>query len=343
HLTHSFSFPLKELNLITVDTKSGDMANFSSSQSPTATFGNCTDESASFQNIYTSLIYSILFLVCFPGNIIVISTYIFKMRPWKSSTIIMLNLALTDLLYVSCLPFLIHYSINGDNWVFGRFMCKFVQYNFYFNTYSSILFLTCFSLFRCCVVVYPMRCFSIQKQRWAIVACTAIWVASLLAISPMIYLVTTKQSSTRWICMDFTDTEDLKLARWFNWLLTIFAFLLPLGTVTLCYAMIIYTLARGPHTGTAYKQKARNLAIVLLAVFYVCFLPFHILRSVRLELKLHPVNCEVMQQVLNIFTVTKNLASLNPIGNLILYVVLGDNFQQAMLSICKQILKTNKK
>ncbi|XP_061485343.1 2-oxoglutarate receptor 1-like, partial [Rhineura floridana] len=338
-----FSFFLKELSMTTVGTKSEGMANFSSLQSPIIAFRNCTDEGASFQDIYIPLIYSVLFLVCFPGNIIVISVYIFKMRPWKTSTIIMLNLAVTDLLYMSCLPFLIHYYVNGENWVFGDFMCKLIRYNFYFNTYSSIFFLTCFSLFRFIVIVYPMSCFSVQKRRWAVVTSAAVWVVSLLAVSPMMYLITTKQSSNRLICQDLTSSEDLISVRWFNWLLTILAFFLPLGTVTLCYVVIIYTLARGPHTGTTFKQKARKLAIVLLAVFYVCFLPFHIFRGVHIELKLHPVNCSVMKQVRDILTVTKSLASLNTFGNLILYVVLGDNFQQAILSICKLIIKTNKK
>uniref|UniRef100_A0A6J0SRZ2 2-oxoglutarate receptor 1-like n=1 Tax=Pogona vitticeps TaxID=103695 RepID=A0A6J0SRZ2_9SAUR len=319
------------------------MANVTSLQNTTTTFGNCTDEGGSFWNIYLSLVYILLFLMCFPGNILVISVYIFKMKPWKSSTIIMLNLAITDLLYVSCLPFLIHYAVNGENWVFGRFMCKFIRFNFYFNTYSSIFFLTCFSLFRFVVVVYPMSCLSIQKRKWTIVACVGIWVLSLLLVSPLIYLITIKQSSNRVICMDLTNAEPLGLARWFNWFLTIFAFFVPLIAVTLCYVVIICTLARGPHTQTAYKQKARTLAIVLLAVFYICFLPFHIFRGVRIELKLHPVNCILMKQVRDIFTVAGSLASLNTFGNLILYVVVADNFQQAILSICKLILKTQKK
>uniref|UniRef100_A0A8D0DVV0 G-protein coupled receptors family 1 profile domain-containing protein n=1 Tax=Salvator merianae TaxID=96440 RepID=A0A8D0DVV0_SALMN len=303
---------------------------------------NCTNDGFLFQNIYIPLIYSILFLVCFPGNIIVIYVYIFRMKPWKSSTIIMLNLAITDLMYVSCLPFLIHYSVHGENWVFGSFMCKLVRFNFYFNTYSSILFLTCFSLFRFIVVVYPMNCFSIQKRKWAIVTCASVWTVSLLSASPIIYLITTRQTSNRLICQDLTNSEDLNLARRFNWLLTGFVFFLPLGTVTLCYAVIIYILARGPHTDTAYKQKARNLAVVLLAVFYICFLPFHIFRGLCIELRLHSVSCRIMNQVRRIFIMTGSLASLNTIGNLLLYVVLGGNFQQAVLSLCKQIIKTNK-
>uniref|UniRef100_A0A670ID35 2-oxoglutarate receptor 1-like n=2 Tax=Podarcis muralis TaxID=64176 RepID=A0A670ID35_PODMU len=329
--------------MTTVDTEPGDMANFSSLQTSWTTFGNCTGEGAIFQDIYIPLIYSVLFLVCFPGNIIVISVYVFKMRPWKSSTIIMLNLAITDLLYVSCLPFLIQYYASGENWVFGEFMCKLVRFNFYFNTYSSILFLTCYSLFRFIVVVYPMNCFSIQKRRWAVAACAVVWVVSLLLASPIFHVITTQQNAHRWICQDLTNSADLFTVRWYNWLLTTFAFFLPLVTVTLCYAVIIYTLARGPHTGTAYKQKARLLAMVLLAVFYVCFLPFHIFRGVRIELMIHPASCRTMRRVRDIFTVTQSLASLNTFGNLILYVALGDNFQQAILSVCKLIMKTNKK
>ncbi|XP_066478315.1 2-oxoglutarate receptor 1-like [Tiliqua scincoides] len=319
------------------------MANLSSLQGSVNVLRNCTDEGTSYQKIYIPIIYSIIFVVCFPGNIIVIYVYTFKMRPWKSSTIIMLNLAITDLLYVSCLPFLIHYSINGDNWIFGSIMCKLIRFNFYFNTYSSILFLTCFSLFRFVVIVYPMNCFSIQKRRWAIVACATVWILSLLVVSPMLYLITTKQKQGGLICLDLTSSEDLNSMRLFNWLLTAFAFFLPLGAVTLCYAVIIYTLARGPQTHTTFKQKARTLAIVLLAVFYVCFLPFHIFRGIRIELMIHPVSCRAEAQVRDIFTLTKSLAALNTFGNLILYVVLGDKFQQAILSICKMKLKINKK
>lgn len=326
-----------------MDIETEGMANLSSLQGPTNMLRNCTDEGVSYQKIYIPIIYSILFVVCFPGNLIVISVYIFKMRPWKSSTIIMLNLAITDLLYVSCLPFLVHYSINGENWIFGSFMCKLIRFNFYFNTYSSILFLTCFSLFRFVVVVYPMNCFSIQKRRWAIVASATVWIVSLLAVSPMLYLVTIKQKNNTLICLDLTSSEDLNTMRLFNWLLTTFAFFLPLVAVTLCYAVIIYTLARGPQTHTTFKQRARTLAIVLLAVFYVCFLPFHIFRGIRIELKIHPVSCRTEEQIRDIFTLTKSLAALNTLGNLMLYVVLGDKFQQAILSICKMNIKIYKK
>ncbi|CAM2096398.1 unnamed protein product [Caretta caretta] len=197
--------------------------------------------------------YSIIFLVGFPGNIIAISVYRFKIRSWKNSTIIMLNLSFTDLLYLTSLPFLIHYYASGDHWVFGDFMCKFIRFGFHFNLYSSILFLTCFSIFCYFVIVHPVKFFSIQKRRWAVVACAAGWVISLVAVNPGNFLITSRENQNKSICLDLTSSENLDTIKWYNWLLSGLAFYLPLVVVTLCYTVIIYTLTRGPHTPACYK------------------------------------------------------------------------------------------
>eukprot|EP00076_Gallus_gallus_P049279 XP_425595.1 2-oxoglutarate receptor 1-like [Gallus gallus] len=296
---------------------------------------NCKDENFLQVKSYLSAFYGLIFLVCFPGNIVTIFVYFVKMRPWKGSTIIMLNLAVTDLLYVATLPFFIHYSANGNNWIFGNFMCKFIHFGFYFNMYSGIIFLSCFSIFRFLVVVHPVRCFFIQKKRWAVVTCTVIWMISLATISPLGTLISIKHSQNRTICPDLSSAEDLGATRWYNWLLTIFAFFLPLVTVTLCYALIIHALATGPHTQACYKQKARRLAIILLVVFYVCFLPFHVFQVIRIELRVRVASCNLKNTILFIFILTKPLAALNTFGNLLLYVVAGDSFQHAIFSLLK--------
>ncbi|XP_006259054.1 2-oxoglutarate receptor 1 [Alligator mississippiensis] len=318
-----------------------DLANFTTLPIQANSFINCTEEDFLLMKYYISAFYGIIFVLCFPVNIVVIFMYFFKMRPWKSSTIIMLNLAITDLFYLTTLPFLIHYFANGNNWIFGNVMCKFIMFNFYFNMYSSILFLCCFSIFRYIVVLYPINWIFVHKKKWAMMACIVVWVISLGAVSPLGFLITTKKKQNRTICMDLTNVTNLNASWWYNLLLTVFAFLLPLLIVTLCYSAIIYTLDKGPNNRTSYKQKARKLAILILAVFYVCFLPFHIFRGVRIELQLYPVSCPIKTQILGIFTATKPLAALNVVGNLLLYVVMGGNFQRAVLSVLK--FRTKKK
>ncbi|NXB99272.1 OXGR1 protein, partial [Orthonyx spaldingii] len=294
---------------------------------------SCKDEDFLQVRFYLSILYGLIFLVCFPGNIVTIFVYCVKMRPWKSSTIIMLNLAVTDLLYVVTLPFFIHYYANGNNWIFGDFMCKFIQFCFYLNMYGGIIFLSCFSIFRFLVVVHPIKCFFLRKRRWAVVTCAVVWMISLVALSPLAILIAPSHSQNKTICPDLAAAEDFDASRWYNWVLTVFAFFLPLLTVTLCYVLIIYILATGPHTRACYKQKARRLTVLLLLVFYVCFLPFHIFRGIRLELRVQPVSCHLKNVILFMFIITKPLAALNTFGNLLLYVVSGDNFQQAILSL----------
>ncbi|NWI52722.1 OXGR1 protein, partial [Calyptomena viridis] len=300
-------------------------------------FPNCTDVEVGLKTLYLHIIYSIIFLRDFPGNVIAICICSFKMRPWKSSTIIILNLALKDLFHLASPPFLIHDYASGEHWIFGEFMCKLIHFSFHFNLYGSILFLTCFSTFCYMVIVhnfvYPIKCLFLQKRRWAVVTCIVIWMISLVALSPLAVLIAPSHKQNRTICPDLTAAEDLDTSRWYNWILTVFAFFLPLLTVTLCYVLIIYTLTTGPHTRAGYKQKARRLAVVLLMVFYVCFLPFHVFRGIRLELRARPVSCQLKKTVLLMFIITKPLAALNTFGNLLLYVVSGDNFQQAILSL----------
>ncbi|XP_059537067.1 2-oxoglutarate receptor 1 [Myotis daubentonii] len=300
-----------------------------------AAFRNCTDEKIPLKKHYLPVIYSIIFLVGFPGNAVAISTYVCKMRPWKSCTVIMLNLACTDLLYLTSLPFLIHYYASGENWIFGDFMCKFIRFGFHFNLYSSILFLTCFSVFRYFVISHPMSCFCIHKTRWAVAACAGVWIISLVAVIPMTFLITSTTRTNSSACLDLTSSDDLTTIKWYNLILTATTFCLPLVIVTLCYAMIIYTLSQGPRTHSGLKQKARRLTILLLLVFYICFLPFHVLRVIRIESRLLSISCSVENQIHEAYIFSRPLAALNTFGNLLLYVVVSDNFQQAIGSMVR--------
>lgn len=312
-----------------------DVANASDFPDYAAAFGNCTDEKIALKRHYLPVIYGIIFVVGFPGNAVAISTYLFRMRPWRSSTVIMLNLACTDLLYLSSLPFLIHYYASGEHWVFGHFMCKFIRFGFHFNLYSSILSLTCFSIFRYFVINHPMSCFSIHKTRWAVVACAVVWIVSFVAVSPMTFLITSTTRTNRSACLDLTSSDDLTTIKWYNLILTATTFCLPLVIVTLCYTMIIYTLTQGPLTHGCLKQKARRLTILLLLVFYICFLPFHVLRVVRIESRLLSISCSIENQIHEAYIVSRPLAALNTFGNLLLYVMVSDNFQQALCSVVR--------
>ncbi|KAM4701505.1 2-oxoglutarate receptor 1 [Discoglossus pictus] len=299
------------------------------------TLPNCTDvyRDHLIKVYYLPAMYSIIFIVGFPGNIIAISVYVMKMRPWRTSIIILLNLAITDLLHLCSLPFLVFNYSNQEHWTLGDFMCKLIRVIFHFNLYGSILFLTCFSIFRFFVIVHPMKFHSIHKRRWAVIACAAVWVIALIEVLPMVILMREVQDTVA--CVDFAVSLDTFNLRWYNAVLTSLGFALPLVVVTLCYTSINRSLANGPYTNDAYKKKARRLVIILLVVFYACFLPLHIFRAIRIEIRLYPVSCFYEKYIHAAYIASRPIASLNTFGNLLLYVAVGGNFQQAIQSVYK--------
>lgn len=123
---------------------------------------NCTDVDNLMKHYYLPVMYSVIFVVGLLGNVTAIAIYLAKLRPWKSSSIIMFNLALTDLLYVLSLPFMVYYYNNGESWNLGDFMCRFLRFGSQFNLYGRILFLTCLAVFRYVVAAHPVRAAQVQ-------------------------------------------------------------------------------------------------------------------------------------------------------------------------------------
>ncbi|XP_054480094.1 2-oxoglutarate receptor 1-like [Anoplopoma fimbria] len=293
---------------------------------------NCTDVNELMTRYYLPVSYAIIFIVGLVGNVTSISIYVTKLRPWRSSSIIMVNLALTDLLYVLSLPFLVYYYSTGE-WSLGDFMCRFVRFGFHFNLYGSILFLTCLAVFRYVVVIEPLRAAQVQQKFWGIIACSAVWFIAAAEIAPMLTLISQKVHDNKTSCLDFASSEHVDEVRLLGWLLTALGFLLPLLVVSLCYIGIVKQLARGPSTSSPCRVRARRVTVLILVVFVVCFLPYHVLRMLRIEIRKNDeMSCMVKRIVHAAYIVSRPLAGLNTVFNLVLYTLSGDKFKRAFLS-----------
>ncbi|XP_031708129.1 2-oxoglutarate receptor 1 [Anarrhichthys ocellatus] len=294
---------------------------------------NCTDVDRLMTRYFLPVTYAIIFIVGLVGNVTAICIYVTKLRPWRSSSIIMVNLALTDLLYVLSMPFLVHYYSTGD-WTLGDFMCRFVRFGFHFNLYGSVLFLTCLAVFRYVVVTKPLRAAHVQQKFWGIIACAAVWFIAAAEIAPMLSLISLEKRDNETHCLDFASTIPVDDVRWYGWLLTAIGFFLPLVVVFLCYIGIVKQLARGPYTSSPCRVRARRVTVLILVVFVVCFLPYHVLRVLRIETRKNAEHtaCLVDRIVRAAYTVSRPLAGLNTFFNLVLYTLSGDKFRRAFLS-----------
>ncbi|XP_030008108.1 2-oxoglutarate receptor 1-like [Sphaeramia orbicularis] len=294
---------------------------------------NCTNVDELMKRYYLPVCYGIIFVGGLVGNTTGLFIYVTKLRPWQSSSIIMINLALTDLLYVLSMPFFVYYYNNGDSWALGEFMCRFVRFGFHFNLYGSILFLTCIAVFRYVVVVRPLWAVQVQQKCWGIVACTVVWIIAAAEITPMLIVIDMKEQDNQTYCLDFASTIDVNDVRLYSWLLTLFGFLLPLVVVFMCYIGIVRQLANGPITSSSCRKRARRVTVLILVVFVVCFMPYHILRALRIETRnMSHLSCTVEDIVHAAYIISRPVAGFNTFFNLALYTLSGDKFRRAFIS-----------
>ncbi|XP_035249633.1 2-oxoglutarate receptor 1-like [Anguilla anguilla] len=291
---------------------------------------SCMQLDETLQRTFLPVMYGIIFIVGFLGNITCIFVYVTKMRPWKSSSMVMLNLAVTDLMYVLSLPFLVlHYS-RPDVLPLDNFLCYVVRVAFHFHLYASILFLTCISAFRYVAVVHPLRSARLQQRKWGVASCLAVWGLSALEMHPMLDTITLDLNGTR-ICPDFASSRSEKLVL-YNWLLTVLGYLLPLVAVVLCYVRVARALSAGPYPRTPSRARARRMSVAVLAVFAVNFTPYHALRMLRVYTR-DSQNCTLREGANAAYILFRPLAAFNACLNLPLYTLAGGRLHQALCGL----------
>lgn len=300
------------------------------SSAPTADPDNqnytCVDQWLKLYYLPTA--YSVILMVGLVGNVTSIALYLTKLRPLKTSNILMINLALTDLSYVLSLPFLVHYYSNRDSWVFGHFMCLFVRVAFHSNLYGSILSLTCLAIFRYVVVARPLLARRVQQSVWGATAC---WVISVLVIVGMLPMFDLLEASTS-SCLDFGNSEPASKANVYNLALTATGFLLPLVVVSACCIGMVRKLAQGPSVSVGCRMKAQRITVLILVMFVLCFLPYHILRAVYIQLRLRSdVPPSTRCVVHAAYIISRPLAGFNTFFNLAFYTLSGSRFREAFV------------
>lgn len=289
-----------------------------------------------FKYILLPVSYSVVFVVGFVLNATALWMFL-RMRPWNPSTVYMFHLALSDFLYVISLPMLIYYYANRSHWPFGVAACKIVRFLFYANLYSSILFLTCISLHRYLGICHPIKALTLVKYWHAHLVCGLVWVVVTVCLVPNLIFVTTSQWDNVTLCHDTTSQDAFNKYVDYSSVVMVLLFGIPFMVIVVCYCLMARSLCRprvGLSTsqqGKASRQKSIKLIIIVLVVFAVSFVPFHITRTLYNTARVLNANCEFLNIVNFTYKITRPLASVNSCIDPILYFLAGDHFRSRLM------------
>ncbi|XP_056140163.1 lysophosphatidic acid receptor 6-like [Lampris incognitus] len=243
---------------------------------------NCNN-SDDFKYTLYSTAFSLVFIVGLLFNMVAIYIFACTLKLRNETTTYMMNLVVSDLLFVLTLPFRIFYFIRRD-WPFGSVLCKLSVSLFYTNMYGSILFLTCISVDRFLAIVHPFRSQIIRTKRNAKLACCTVWLIVLSGSLPTGFLLDTTSpknaNSSFMYCFENYSNQQWQseLSKVVVFMETV-GFLIPLMINVFCSIMVLQTL-RKPQAisrgGQLNKTKILRMIIVHLLIFCFCFIPYNV-------------------------------------------------------------------
>ncbi|KAL7844288.1 hypothetical protein SRHO_G00228270 [Serrasalmus rhombeus] len=295
-----------------------------------------------FKYILYAIVFSLVFILGLIFNMVTLYIFSFTLKQRNETTIYMLNLAVSDILFVLSLPFRIFYFIN-KHWPFEDTLCKISVALFYTNMYSSILFLTCICADRFLAIVYPFASRSLRTKRKAIIASCVIWLFVLSGSFSIGFQLdtsgnnnnTTTPNNTSVKCFEkySSDQWKSKLSKVVVFM-EVVGFVIPLMINLFCSIRIVRIL-RNPstakHEGQLNKTKVLQMIVVHLLVFCLCFIPYNVnlffytlVRSKTIK------NCGVETVVKIFYPIAFCIAVTNCCFDPIIYYFTSETFQNTI-------------
>ncbi|CAI9168040.1 unnamed protein product [Rangifer tarandus platyrhynchus] len=276
------------------------------------------------------VVYLAIFVVGLVENLLVICAN------WRGSAgagllrLYVLNMAIADLGIILSLPVWMLEVTLDYTWLWGSFSCRFTHYFYYANMYSSVFFLACLSVDRYLTLTRASASWQRRQHRARRAVCAGVWVLSALIPLPEVVHIRLVDSFEP-MCLFMAPFETYS-----TWAVavalstTVLGFLLPLPLIAV---FNVLTARRLRQAGQPAGRRHCVLLAAYVAVFVVCWLPYHL---ALLLLTLHgahiSLHCYLARLLYFFYDVIDCFSMLHCVVNPILYNFLSPSFRGRLLN-----------
>ncbi|XP_041091244.1 free fatty acid receptor 2-like [Polyodon spathula] len=232
------------------------------------------------QEQFILFVYIVTFVTGLPTNSLALYTFSVKVHHKPAPIdILLLNLSVSDLIFLLFLPFRMVQVSQGMHWVLPNLLCPLSNFIFYSTIYISTLFLMGVSVERYLGVAYPVHYKMNRKPMYAVYVSVFFWVIST-AHCTIVYIVQYQKpgNGTQNVssCYEEFTKEQLNILLPVRFEMFFVLFCIPFLITTFCYISFIRILLSLPNISRRRKQRAIGLALGTLLVFILCFCPYNI-------------------------------------------------------------------
>ncbi|XP_017297338.1 C-C chemokine receptor type 6a [Kryptolebias marmoratus] len=303
-------------------------------------------------------VQSIICILGFMGNILVIITYALYKRSKSMTDVYLLNVAIADLLFVLALPFIVYNELYS--WPMGQVACKLLRGSYSVNMYSGMLMLACISADRYIAIVQARRSFRLRSLSYSYLICALVWIFALVLSIPTFVFYdwyepshntiiminpddqTEEQEPPEYVCeMRFRNNKTAEAVKVAVPSLQLAAgFFLPLIIMIVCYTAVIVTLMKARNF---QRHKAVKVVLVVVLVFIICHLPYNVLLLYDTASLFQESDCKDSDSVGTALLVLQTIAYLHCCLNPVLYAFVGVKFRNHFRRIFQDLWCVSKK
>ena len=236
-----------------------------------------------------------------------------RLQQWTETRIYMANLALADLCLLCALPFFL-YSLRGTG---DTPLCQLSQGTYLANRYMSISLVTAIAVDRYVAVRHPLQARRLRSPRQAAAVCLALWALVLGSLTLRWFL----ERQEGGFCFTSPSRKNSHTPAF-----SLVGFYLPLAVLGFCSLQVVATLARRPAADAgqaATSRKAARMVLAHLVVFVVCFLPLHVVLTLRVAVGLPPCVGQLAMEI------TGRLSDANCCLDAVCYYYMAKEFREA--------------
>lgn len=285
------------------------------------------------------LLYTLLFFVGLVTNSLAMRIF-FQIRSKSNFIIFLKNTVISDLLMILTFPFKILSDAKLGPGPLRTFVCQVTSVVFYFTMYISISFLGLITVDRYQKTTQPFKTSSPQSLLGAKVLSVVIWAFMFLLSLPNMILTNRRPKDSSVKKCSFLKSEfGLVWHEIVNYICQVI-FWINFLIVIVCYTLITkelyksYVRTRGP--GKAPRKKVNVRVFIVIAVFFLCFVPFHFARiPYTLSQTREVFDCAAQNTLFYVKESTLWLTSLNACLDPFIYFFLCKSFRNSLISMLK--------
>ncbi|NXJ60158.1 CCR8 protein, partial [Rostratula benghalensis] len=271
------------------------------------------------------VLYALLFVTGLVGNTLVIWVLTVFKQVRAMTDVYLLNLAISDLLFVFSLPFLVQYSIRS-RWTFGNTMCKIISSAYFIGFYSSAFFITIMSVDRYLAIVRSVYALQVRTSAHGVMTSLVLWAVAILASAPDFIFFQEMKVDNQTKCIPHYPESSNHWKTFSNFEVNVLGWLIPAGVLIFCYYSILKNLQK---CHTQNKYKAMKLVFIVVIVFFLFWTPVNIVLFLDSLRNMYIIDdCQTSQRLDLAIELAEALSFIHCCLNPVIYAFVGEKFKK---------------